>query len=88
MDIFALMDTKAEAAREPFPSVNAATALRAIEAEIKDGRMPTLFACDFALYHVGRFDPISMRITPIDPKHIIDLREFVNGPESDTDAQD
>lgn len=81
MDIFALMDMKAEAARDPFPSVNAATALRAIEEEMRAGRMPTSFASDFALYHVGRFDPISMRLTPIDPKHILDLVELVHAME-------
>lgn len=67
--------------RDPFPSINASTAIRETMEHISSGRLPANYASDFALFQVATFDPESGRVTPMDPKHVIDCLEIVKDVE-------
>lgn len=83
MQIFSLLDMKSNGIHQGFFSINAATAIREVTEHVAQGRIPSNYATDYALYLVGDQDNENMRITALEnPKHIIDLREIVQEVEN------
>lgn len=77
LKLFTYRDLRAESAQNPFPSINGSTAIRETREHIEAGRLTPTYASDFALYQIASYDPETMRVTPNDPKHIIDVIEIV-----------
>lgn len=87
--IFAFKDMPAEAGLDPFPSINAFTAIRETREHIINNRIPKTMARDFALYQLAEYDALTLRVTPLpDPKHIIDVSEIVLEVEANVGNRD
>lgn len=79
MILFTLKDVKSGTAMTPFSAPNEAVAIRDVQSFLDQDRIPN--PEDQELYLVGRFDPESMRLTPQDPSHIINLVNLLEAKE-------
>lgn len=77
--LFRYRDMKAQAYEPVWQSVNSATAIRESQAHLEAGRISPTYASDYALFQVGEEDPVTGRIESMEPKHILDLVELING---------
>lgn len=78
MQIMSIYDNKAESFANPFTRPTTGIAIRDITDGLASDDQMSKNAKDFSLHSIGRFDPISGRITPNDPKHVIDISELLN----------
>ena len=76
MNIYRLRDNVAESYLALILHENDAVAIRSITDALRQEPMFAERAFDFSLYWVGTEDRLSGRLTPIDPKHVIDVGEI------------
>lgn len=77
--LFRYRDLKAQCFEPVWQSVNSATAIRETQDHIEAGRISRTYASDYALYQVAEEDNVTGRVTPCEPKHILDLTELLHG---------
>ncbi len=66
MEMFSVHDMAANRFIDPFPALTIDTALRGFkEACMTEGHQFAKFPEDYALYHIGSFDPQNAALTPI-----------------------
>lgn len=80
--IFSVYDKKAALYSQPFLTVNEGTAIRMFNRACHDPNNDiSLYADDYALYHIGMFCDESGQITPqYPPVHVIDGSTCINMP--------
>ena len=76
MFIYRLRDNVAESFLAPILHDNDAVAIRSLSDALRQEEQFFDRAQDFSLYCVGTEDRISGRLTPCDPKHVIDVSEI------------
>lgn len=72
LQLYSILDTKAEAFFPPFPAANAAEALRSfsdllVDPQSKIGKHPE----DYRLYHVGEFHVVNGTVTGHPAGHVL-----------------
>ena len=78
MKIYRLRDNVAESYLAPILHDNDAVCIRSLSEALRQEQMFAERASDFSLYCVGTEDRISGRLTPMDPKHVIDVGEILS----------
>ena len=78
--ILSIYDNVAKIYEPPFTEKNTGTAIRRIQDLIQNNPNSPYakFPDNFALYHIGYFDPEDGSILDIEPSHIINLEELTN----------
>ncbi len=70
-ELFAVLDMAAERYNDPFPAPTVAMALREFTRACQNPELDLhKFPEDYALYHIGTFDPTLGEITPLIPHKI------------------
>lgn len=85
MKIFSMRDNQAEAFNTPFFRATEGVAIREITTHISKDEIMSAHPVDFSLYNIGTFDTVSGRLTPCDPKHVIDMTELAESIEKKDD---
>ncbi len=77
MNVFEILDTKAEGFQVPFFSLTRATAMRTLSMGLQKDAMLRDYSQDFSLYLTGSWDQASGRIVGLpDPIHVCDVKEL------------
>lgn len=75
---FTIHDKKATSYREPFNSVNRATAMREISMGLREETPMRTYASDFSLYQTSVFDVFSGITTPcLPPEFVCEILELL-----------
>ena len=77
MKVYRLRDNVAESYLALILHDNDSVAIRSITDALRQEELFRSRANDFSLYCVGTEDRISGRLTPLDPKHVIDVGEIL-----------
>lgn len=82
-DIFTVLDMCVGRYLEPFFQTNSNEALRSFGAICaKEGHQFNMHAEDYALYHIGTYDPESGMILPLEPRKLANASDFIaKGPQ-------
>lgn len=81
MQIFGIKDVQTDTFGLPLCRVTQGVAIREISNGMLQDENLTLNARDFSLYKLGDYDEQSGRLTPCDPKHIVDFTELLPSKE-------
>ena len=78
--IFSIYDNVAQVFEPPFTEKNKGTAIRRIQDLIQNNSNSPYakFPDNFALHHIGMFDPSAGGILELEPTHVINFMELTN----------
>lgn len=81
--IFSIYDNVAQVFEPPFTERNKGTAIRRIQDLIQNNTNSPYakFPDNFALHHIGMFDPSAGGIIEFDPEHVINFTELTTKQE-------
>lgn len=83
VEVYSILDTKAQAFNQPFFAPNNAVAFRVVESAMKNPQSGfTSFPADFTLFRVGTFDSIKGILIPASPapENLGNLVQFLPPP--------
>lgn len=85
-EIYSIYDRKAEYYQPFWVERNDSTAIRALEAALRQTEHPLrLHARDYMLFHIGTWQPESGRIDTTTPRHVADAWVVLAGLENQTE---
>lgn len=80
MKVLTVLDMAAKRFHEPYFSETLETALRSFRSTCNNPEMaPSQYPEDYALYHIGEFDPANGEITPCTRVKLANATEFAGG---------